>query len=203
MFILVISIGLHEFGHAKFADLAGDPTPRMMGRVTLNPLKHLDPLGTIFMFLSSLAGMGIGWGKPVLVRPDKMKNPRWDHLISVVAGPAMNLVLAVIFAMAFRILGPGVGEMGAKFLRTGVLVNVGLMLFNLIPLGPLDGHWIVGAFLPEPQRVAWYQFNRGIGTMVFLLLVILPLPPEIDPISRLLGPVLTKVVLFLIGGYPS
>ncbi|RYG33147.1 site-2 protease family protein [bacterium] len=201
MLVLVLSIGLHEYGHAKFADLAGDPTPRMMGRVTLNPIKHLDPLGTIFMFLSSLAGMGIGWGKPVMVRPDRMKNPRWDHLVSVVAGPAMNLLLAVVFALAFRILGPSAGEMGALFLLTGVLVNVGLMLFNLIPLGPLDGHWIVGAFLPEPQRVAWYQFNRGLGTMIFLLLILLP--AQYDPISKLLGPVLFKIVFFLIGGSPA
>ncbi|CAN5594882.1 site-2 protease family protein [soil metagenome] len=199
MLVLVLSIGLHEYGHAKFADLAGDPTPRMMGRVTLNPIKHLDPVGTIFMVISSLAGVGIGWGKPVMVNPDKMRNPRWDHFVSVAAGPAMNLLLAFVSALLFRVFGQSAGGYVSMFLFTSVIVNVALMIFNLIPLGPLDGHWIVGAFLPDRQRAAWYQFNRGIGTIFFLLLVLLPG----RPLSHLMGPGISKIALFLLGGHPA
>jgi Zn-dependent protease len=210
MVVLVLAIGLHEYGHAKFADLAGDDTPRLMGRVTLNPIKHLDPVGTIMMVVSSLTGFGIGWGKPVMVRPDRMKNPRWDHFISVLAGPAMNFIQAVAYAAALRILismgqanftgGIDLGSLGfiPLFLTLGVFINVALMLFNLIPLGPLDGHWLVGAFLPEKARLEWYRFNHGIGSLIFLVLVFIPSGPY-DLLGNYLFPVVNRVFAFLLG----
>jgi Zn-dependent protease len=94
--VIILSLSLHEFGHAKFADMAGDPTPRSMGRVTLNPIAHLDPLGFLMICIMVFSGVGLGWGKPVMVRPDKMRNPRWDHFASVLAGPLMNFVLCFI-----------------------------------------------------------------------------------------------------------
>ena len=173
--VLVIAITVHEFCHAYFADLAGDPTPRYFGRVTLNPLKHLDPFGTIMMVMTVINGFGIGWGRPVLVTPSKMRNPRWDHFISVAAGPLSNLLQAVLFSVVFRVLAAQqtqVSEGVFLFLILGVLINVSLFLFNLLPIGPLDGHWLVGAFLPDRARDKWYLWNRTTGSIILLVLVL-------------------------------
>src|SRR5579872_2264830 len=94
--VIFVSIGLHEFAHCKFADMAGDPTPRYYGRVTLNLFKHFDPLGSLFILFTILGGIGIGWGKPAPMNPAKMNNPRWDWFIAVIAGPLTNVLLAVI-----------------------------------------------------------------------------------------------------------
>lgn len=208
--VILISIALHEYAHAKTADAAGDPTPRMMGRVTLNPLVHLDPLGTIFIVVTVLSGFGIGWGKPVMVQPNKMRNPRWDHFFSVLAGPMTNLMLAGLFAILFRVLSMtttmalNFGSLASSdpiplVLFFGVLINVGLFLFNLIPIGPLDGHWLVGAFLPDRQRVAWYQFNRGPGTMILFLLILLNVNPELSILGKVLWPTARAIASFLLG----
>ncbi len=200
--VILLSIALHEYAHAKTADASGDPTPRMMGRVTLNPLVHLDPMGTIFIMFTVLSGFGIGWGKPVMVQPHKMRNPRWDHFYSVLAGPMMNLMLAVIAAIIFRAIqmaGVPLTDTVFLFFILAISINVGLFCFNLIPLGPLDGHWLVGAFLKEPGRSAWYQFNRGPGTMILLLIIILGASPELNVLDRVLWPIVERIVMFLIG----
>jgi Zn-dependent protease len=201
MIILILAIGVHEFAHAYIADLSGDPTPRMMGRVTLNPLAHLDPMGTIFMAITAWSGYGIGWGKPVIVRHDKMNNPRWDSLLVAIAGPISNLLQAAIFAILFRGLSMSgsLSSMVALFLLLGVIVNVSLAVFNMIPLGPLDGHWIVGAFLPEPMRTQWFQFNRGIGSFVFLALVLIPVQGG-SILGLIMGPIADFLTNLLLGG---
>lgn len=202
--IILLSIALHEYAHAKTADAAGDPTPRMMGRVTLNPLAHLDPIGTIFIVITVLVGFGIGWGKPVMVMPNKMRNPRWDHFFSVLAGPMTNLLLAGIFAILFRVLsmtsGGQIEPVLALGLIYGVFINVSLFFFNLIPIGPLDGHWLVGAFLPDPQRLAWYKFNQGPGTMILFILIILNSNPELSILQKVISPFIKEVSGFFIGG---
>lgn len=200
MIILILAIGVHEFAHAYIADLSGDPTPRMMGRVTLNPLAHLDPMGTIFMAITAWSGYGIGWGKPVIVRHDKMNNPRWDSLLVAIAGPISNLLQAAIFAVLFRGLSMAgsLSSMIALFLLLGVIVNVSLAVFNMIPLGPLDGHWIVGAFLPEPMRTQWFQFNRGIGSFVFLALVLIPVQGG-SILGLIMGPIADFLTNLLLG----
>jgi Zn-dependent protease len=209
LIVILLSLSIHEFAHAKLADAAGDPTPRIYGRVTLNPLSHLDPVGTIMIILSSLSGFGIGWGKPVPVNPSRMRNPRWDHFVSVAAGPLSNLILAAVSAIVLRLLvnsgslGQGAifGEGGAPiaiFLMLMVLINLSLCFFNLIPLGPLDGHWLVGAFLPEPTRVKWYMWNRTAGGLLLLMVVFGgQLVPEIDILGRILQPVVRSVFYFL------
>ena len=146
LILLIISIGLHEFGHAWMADLRGDPLPRMQGRVTLNPFAHADPIGTIaipavMIFLSPGFGL-IGWGKPVQISLPNPKTRRMDDIYITLAGPAMNLVLCFTFAV---IGGLGHYQFSNKsdivgtFLRNGILLNAGLVIFNLIPIPPLDG----------------------------------------------------------------
>jgi len=200
MLVLIIAIGIHEFAHAYIADLSGDPTPRMMGRVTLNPLAHLDPMGTLFMAITTWSGYGLGWGKPVMVRHDKMNNPRWDSLLVAIAGPISNLLQAAVYAVLYRGLsmaGP-MDSLLKAFLLLGVIVNVSLAVFNMIPLGPLDGHWIVGAFLPEPIRTQWFQFNRGIGSFVFLALVLIPVQGG-SILGIIMGPIADFLTSLLLG----
>jgi Zn-dependent protease len=172
--VIILSLSLHEFGHAKFADMAGDPTPRSMGRVTLNPIAHLDPLGFLMICIMVFSGVGLGWGKPVMVRPDKMRNPRWDHFASVLAGPLMNFVLCFIACMVIRLFPIDLNSHFGIFISLLASLNAGLMMFNLIPLGPLDGHWLVGAFLPDPIRFQWYRFNQSIGSFVLLGIIFIP-----------------------------
>src|SRR5579862_7063453 len=95
--VLFLGVGLHEYAHCKFADMAGDPTPSFYGRLTLNLFKHFELVGTMMMILSSLSGFGIGWGKPAPMDPKKMRNPRWDFFFAVLAGPISNVVQAVIY----------------------------------------------------------------------------------------------------------
>ena len=220
MLIFIPAITLHEFCHAKFADLAGDMTPRAQGRVTLNPLAHLDPLGTIMMVVSSIAGFGIGWGKPVMVNVGKMKNPRWDHFVSVVMGPVSNLGIALFFAIVLKsglvshqtlgeVLGDrqwinsaaafsSLGHFIAAYSLYSVIINLSLFFFNLIPLGPLDGHWLVGAMLPPTQRNEWYRFCHGPGMFIFLGLVIFK-TPTFHPISDYLQFTVGNTLKFMLG----
>src|SRR3569832_101683 len=159
--ILFLAIGLHEFAHCKMADLAGDPTPRFYGRVTLNLFKHFDLIGSIMILITTFYGYGIGWGKPAPMDSRKMHNPQWDFFAAVAAGPISNFFQAAIYATILRILlaahSPVLGQslFLLLLLTNGVIINLSLMFFNLIPLGPLDGHWLVGQLLPDQQRYRW------------------------------------------------
>ena len=145
LILLIISIGLHEFGHAWMADMRGDPLPRMQGRVTLNPFAHADPIGTILLpgimiFLSPGFGL-IGWGKPVQISLPNPKTRRMDDIYITLAGPAMNLVLCIVFAVIGGLgnFDPKTQEVIIRFLVGGIYLNAGLVVFNLIPIPPLDG----------------------------------------------------------------
>lgn len=171
--ITLLSVSLHEFGHAKSADSAGDPTPRSQGRVTLNPLAHLDPLGTLMIVLTSLTGFGIGWGKPVMVNPRYMQHPRIDHFLSVLWGPLTNFILAIVFAIGFRYVAiPSGNETFIYVCWFGTFVNIGLCLFNLIPLGPLDGHWLLAALLPERLGLRFGIWSRTYGTLILFSIIL-------------------------------
>lgn len=175
IFVLLVGISLHEYAHCFFTDLAGDPTPRMQGRLTLNPLAHLDPVGTILIIATSIVGFGFGWGKPAPMDPRKMRNPRWDIFISVLAGPVSNLLQAILYATIFRVLLAAgiINGLLAQVLGLGVILNILLAVFNLIPIFPLDGHWLVGQLLPPDLGQRWYLFQRRMGIFGLILLVIL------------------------------
>lgn len=173
--VLVMSITVHEFAHAYSADRLGDPTPRSQGRITLNPWAHLDPMGTVMMVAASVMGIGIGWGKPVMIDRRYFRFPLRDDAIVSVAGPASNLVMAAIAAMAFRGLGMVGGEVASglfeRFLLYAILVNLSLAFFNLIPIRPLDGSWIVSAMLPPGPRVQYEIFMQRYGPICFFSLI--------------------------------
>jgi Zn-dependent protease len=205
--VIFFAIGLHEYAHAKFADVAGDPTPRYYGRVTLNLTKHFDPIGTLMIIFTSLTGFGIGWGKPVPMDPRKMRNPRWDHFAAVAAGPISNILQATVYALILRLLlrsdsellQAGSGFIG-QLLLYGVMINLALCFFNLIPLGPLDGHWLAGSFMPEPVQIRWYMFNRTYGTFLLLGLVLLgQMGQGRSLLSMIIGPPINATFRFLTG----
>lgn len=187
--VIFFAIGLHEYAHCKFAELAGDPTPRLYGRVTLNLTKHFEPMGTMMMVLSSLSGVGMGWGRPAPMDSRRMRNPRWDLFAAVLAGPVSNVVQALVYAVALRLAlrggAIGLGDVGqaldrehtpflAALLALGALVNLSLAVFNLLPLGPLDGHWLFGLLLPEKQNILWNQWHRRYGRTILWILVLMP-----------------------------
>ncbi|MFZ4508681.1 MAG: site-2 protease family protein [Fimbriimonas sp.] len=207
---ILLALSIHEYAHAKMADLAGDPTPAFYGRVTLNPLAHLDPIGTVMIVLTTLTGFGIGWGKPVPVNPKAMRNPRWDHFASVAAGPLSNLVQAVIWAVILRAGGflqaydissiyEGRAGLGALFLLVAVQVNIAIFLFNLIPLGPLDGHWMLGTFMPEEMRLRWYLWNRQVGSIVLLAIILGGQFIGFSLVGMVLQPLMIGLIKFLLG----
>lgn len=208
LIVIFFAIGIHEYAHCALADAAGDPTPRYYGRVTLNLFKHFEPLGTIMIILSTISGYGLGWGKPAPMDARKMRNPRWDLFAAVAAGPISNLLQAVVYATILRLMiraeSPALGiHFVQMLLLYGILVNISLMFFNLIPFGPLDGHWLVGQLLPEKQRVGWYRFNRSIGMVGLFVLImvsdILRRNGGPDPIYMLIGRPTEATFRFLVG----
>ena len=191
--VIFFGIGLHEYAHCKFADMAGDPTPRAYGRVTLNLVKHFDPIGSFMILFTVMNGFGFGWGRPAPMNPSRMRDPRWDWFTAVAAGPISNLLQATIYAFLFRLLMPNLhGSPGtvtdflAALIFYGVAINLGLFFFNLIPFGPLDGHWLVGLLMPEKQRWQWFQFNQKIGTFALFGAILLM---QALNISLMAGPV--------------
>ena len=199
---LFFAIGFHEYAHAAVADAAGDPTPRTYGRVTLNLFNHFDPVGAIFILMTTMAGFGIGWGRPVPMDPRKMKNPKWDHFWAVFAGPLSNLMQAVIFALLGRLaitFMPS-ATMLIAFFSLACVVNIALCLFNLIPLGPLDGMWIAGTFLPDRLRIRWMRWNLTVGQFVFLGVVLLgQMSPNFNLVGTVLRPCMDQIIKLLWG----
>ncbi|MEA4959292.1 MAG: site-2 protease family protein [Anaerolineaceae bacterium] len=198
---LVIAFTLHEFAHAKTADLLGDDTPRAAGRLTLNPLAHLDPFGTLMLILA-----GFGWAKPVPINPYALrrKTPAGTMLVSV-AGPLTNLLLATLGALLIRF---GVASIYTQprsvfptlggFLLEFVYINVALFLFNLIPLAPLDGEKVLEYLLPAQWREGFYKI-RQYGPIFLLLLVIVGPQIGFDLFGTIIREPLMRITRFLIG----
>ena len=161
---LVLTISIHEFSHAKVADLLGDNTARLLGRVTLNPKAHLDPLGSIFIFF-----LGFGWGKPVPFNPINLHNPKRDSAIIALAGPCSNFLLAGLFSIFVRFFA--INSFVGDFLYLVIYFNILLGVFNLIPVHPLDGFKVVGGILPPSLYIQWMQF-APYGIYFLLILIV-------------------------------
>lgn len=175
---LVEAIALHEYAHALVADLQGDRLPRAMGRLTLNPIRHLDPIGTIFLLLA-----GFGWGKPVEFRLSALASRRFGGALVALAGPLMNLLLALLSAVALVTLLKAGTTSGVvvTFLSAFMSINIVLAVFNLLPFPPLDGSRLLTIFLPPHRQNIVYFLDR-FGFIILLLIVFLGGFAFIDPI---------------------
>lgn len=189
---LLIAIDVHEFAHAWMANELGDPTARIQGRLSLNPLVHLDPMGTMMMLFSVFYGFGIGWGKPVPVNPVYLrKGPRVGMGLVAAAGPLSNLVLAAMVAVPIR-LGLTMSWSLLNLLLILISVNIGIALFNLLPIPPLDGASILQGILSAIGTQWSYRVSEAFdriqaqGYMIFVLLILVD---QILPFS-ILGSIL-------------
>jgi len=190
---LLVAITVHEASHAYWAYRLGDPTPKALGRVTLNPIAHLDPLGTVMMLVAAISGFGFGWGKPVPVNPFYLRRfgPKTGMAIVSVAGPASNLVVAGLLLLPLRLdLVPTL--VVAQFLLSVAWVNVFIALFNLIPIPPLDGFSVLLGVLPTRIGASLAQLQQY-GPMLLLLLVFAGM--------RWLGPTMASGALAIIRLY--
>ena len=167
--VALVAIPFHECGHALAAWLLGDDTAKRQGRLSMNPFAHFDLLGTLCMVFA-----GVGWAKPVSTDPRNFKNPKWGMALTALAGPAANLLLAYLGMVAWKILyywAPTtmITIFAARFLQYLVMMDVGLAVFNLIPIPPLDGSKVLAAFLPDRQYITLMRYERY-GIVVLLVL---------------------------------
>jgi Zn-dependent protease len=188
----MIAFTIHEFAHAYIAYKFGDETAKNQGRLTLNPMQHLDPFGTILIFIA-----GFGWARPVPVNRFFFKNPRLAGILVSIGGPISNLLLALLgFLIWYGMVGLGMAaglpNFVPEFLDIFIQLNIVLFVFNLLPFPPLDGYRIVEDLVPSHVRVKMTQFEVY-GSLIFLILVITPLDNyTIQPIFNVVLPVLVN-----------
>lgn len=178
LILLIVSVGLHEFGHAWVADLRGDPLPRAQGRVTLDPFAHADPIGTILIPAIGIFGILpfgiIGWGKPVQVLLANPRTRKVDDILITLAGPAMNLVQCLAFALiGLALLKTGyLAPNVQRVIETGITLNAGLMVFNLVPIPPLDGSRVLRHLLGLSEEI--FSAIARFAPLILIVLINLP-----------------------------
>lgn len=202
---VLIAITFHEYAHAFAADKLGDDTPRRQGRLSLNPLAHLDPIGSIMLVFA-----GFGWGKPVEINPrnfNRTVSMSAGEAIVSIAGPIMNFILAFIFSIVFfaitkfapTFVFTQIGIVIMTLIRTTIIINVGLGVFNLIPLPPLDGSKVLNNFLPYNAR-DWFQRYSQVFYIVFIVLWMTGIAGNIiSPLINLVYTGITNLVGLMFG----
>jgi Zn-dependent protease len=194
---LVFAIVFHEISHGWVALALGDTTARDKGRLTPNPIRHVDPVGTIALpLILAVTGAPIfGWAKPVPVDARKLRHPRKDMMVVALAGPAMNLGLALVAAILVALLRATITTGGPFWLFVGynlvnfVAINIFLALFNLLPIPPFDGGHIAQGLLPRPLAIRYAKLSRvGLPLLIFLLLVLPMLNPKLNVVAYVVGP---------------
>jgi len=209
---LVIAIVFHEVAHGYVARMLGDQTAAERGRLTLNPIRHVDPVGTLLvpMVLALAHAPIFGWAKPVPVATERLRHPRRDMALVALAGPGTNLILATITAAVIGIwasLGGGMAATGfAGFIAANLfnflLINVFLAIFNLLPVPPFDGGHVVEAMLPRPIAAQYGKLHRFAFPVMLFLLVILPMiAPKADVIARIVFPIANAVIGVLLAPF--
>jgi len=193
--ILIYSVVLHEVAHGLTARAMGDRTAERMGRLTLNPLAHLELFGSFILPILTklIGGFMFGYAKPVPYDPDQLSDRRWGPAKVGLAGPATNLALAALLGLVIRGFGPALGDAVTLLLSYGVIINIGLAFFNLMPVPPLDGHWLLMAVLPRGStelRMALYR-----GQWLLLALVVFYIFPALFPLLEALFRLLTGLAL--------
>lgn len=192
---LVMALVFHEYAHARVAVALGDDTPRYMGRLTLNPLAHIDPIGMIMLFL-----VRFGWAKPVMINPSNFRNPRRDDVLVSIAGPAANLILAFIALLAMYILNAlnFLNSQGlVSVLSLTVLYNINFAIFNMLPIPPLDGSHVVAAVLPRTLSYT-YQKLSNYGFIILIVLIYTPfLSMVLIPAQRAILGLFNSILFFL------
>jgi Zn-dependent protease len=199
--LLLVAFPIHEFAHALAAYRLGDSTARLFGRLTLNPLAHFDPAGGLMLAISVLlVGFGFGWAKPTPVNPRNLEGGRWGEAIVAAAGPISNLVLAIIASIPLRFIYAAGMDVGLLeiVLQLFIVINLVLMLFNLIPIPPLDGSAVLFAFL-SPQA-AWrlrpILAQYGIFILIFL---IFPVFGGASLLTQVFGAIINPLYGLLVG----
>jgi Zn-dependent protease len=195
---IILAITLHEAAHGWAADRLGDDTARRAGRVSLNPIRHVDPVGTLLLpgFLLMVAPIVFGWAKPVPVRPDRLHHPKRDMALVAAAGPALNFVLALACAWLLLIpaqIGGDVGLWLQQNLLNALLINLVLGVFNLFPIPPLDGGRIAVGLLPMALARRWAGLERYGLLILLALLFVVPL------VTRQLGMEVSPLATFVFG----
>ena len=202
--MLLVGFPVHEFAHALAAYRLGDSTAKLFGRLTLNPVAHFDPLGGILLAVSFIgSGFGFGWAKPTPVNPANLAGGRRGEAMVAAAGPLSNLVLAAAAALPLRFilntnLATEVPELIILILGLFVYINLVLMVFNLLPIPPLDGSKVLFAFLPPRLAWQWRPILEQYGFILLLLLFFLPPGNSIG--GQILGPILNAIFRLLVGG---
>lgn len=194
---LIVAITVHEFAHAFAADRLGDPTARSQGRLTLNPLSHIDPVGTVALPLGLIfltgGAFSYGWGKPTPFDPYNLQNPRKDAAIIAIAGPISNIILAIIGAVIIRL----VPHQFTLFVLPLITTNISLAVFNLFPIGPLDGQKILFGLLPRDLAYEFQSVMNRYGTII-LIFMIFPFFGGEAPISSIMSPTIRFLLSLLL-----
>lgn len=201
----LIAITIHEASHAYMADKLGDPTARLMGRLSLNPLVHYDNVGTtlllVTVFLRAIGSpiIPFGWAKPVRFDPFNLQNPKRDSALISFAGPASNLILAVLVSIILRLSASPISLMGflPSLLIPIIYLNVVLAIFNLLPIHPLDGGKILVGLLPEGEAEEAETFLRRYG-IIILFFLIFPTFRGTSPLLMIISPVINFIINLLL-----